>query len=152
MPVATVDPGDLGPRVRGQVDAVLVAGDLDHHTGADLRRCLLEHPRQGGEGCAVGHEHLPRQVGRGVVHAGRQVEADHRTRPHRPRPRGDHAVVVQHEVDGHLAGIEVVAPDRVGAQQVHVDRAVVEDAVDDRGQHGLGLAGGRDDDAEVLVG
>ena len=61
-------------------------------------------------------------------------------------------MVVQHEVDGHLAGVSVVAPDRVGAQQVHVDRAVVEDAVDDRRQHRFGLARGRNDDAEVLVG
>ena len=152
VPVATVDPGDLGARVRGQVDAVLVAGDLDHHPVADGGRRLLEHPGQRGQGGAVGHEHLPGQVGRGVVHAGRQVEADHGTRSRRPCPGGDHAVVVQHEVDRHLAGVAVVASDRVGAQQVHVDRAVVEDAVDDRGQHGLGPAGGGHHDAEVLVG
>ena len=52
-------------------------------------------------------------------------------------------MVVQHEVDRHLAGVAVVASDRVGAQQVHVDRAVVEDAVDDRGQHGSPLAAAR---------
>jgi hypothetical protein len=63
--------------VGGELDAVLLARHLDDRASAYVVGRLLQDPSQRRKTRAVGHEQLPGEILRRVVHRAGRVQADH---------------------------------------------------------------------------